>query len=215
MARKQAIGIMGGTFDPIHYGHLVNAEGARVKFALDKVVFVPCGNPPHKKGYPVTPAEHRYQMTLLATVTNPHFTISRQEIDQPGLSYTVDTMRAFRRLYGDETELYFITGADAILEILTWKDVEELIALCNFIAATRPGYSLTGLEAIVATLRETRKKDLRVDSVEVPALMISSTDIRERVRLGQPIKYLLPETVENYIFKEGLYRGYSGHGVSI
>jgi nicotinate-nucleotide adenylyltransferase len=206
MVRKKAIGIMGGTFDPIHYGHLVNADGARVKFNLDKVIFVPSGTPPHKKEYPVTASEHRYLMTLLATISNPYFGISRSEIDRPGLSYAVDTLRDFRQRYGNDTELYFITGADAILEILTWKDVGELITLCNFIAATRPGYSLAGLEAIVSTIRATRKPDFGVDSVEVPALVISSTDIRERVRSAQPIKYLLPETVENYIRKEGLYR---------
>lgn len=205
MQEKKRIGIIGGTFDPIHYGHLVNAEGARVEFGLDKVVFVPSGNPPHKKDYRVTDPEDRYLMTLLATITNPHFELSRLEIDRPGLSYTVDTIRECKAIYGDAVELYFITGADAILEILTWKNVGELITLCQFVAATRPGYSLTGLKRIVSIIRQQEQKDFTVHCIEVPALMISSTDIRARVKKGQPIKYLLPEAVEDYIYKEKLY----------
>jgi nicotinate-nucleotide adenylyltransferase len=204
---KKRIGIIGGTFDPIHYGHLVNAEGARVEFGLDKVIFVPSGKPPHKKDYHITDPEDRYLMTLLATITNPHFELSRAEIDRTGLSYTVDTIREFKTAYGGVADLFFITGADAILEILTWKNVGELITLCQFVAATRPGYSLTGLQNIVSTVRQKERADFTVHSIEVPALMISSTDIRHRVAGGRPIKYLLPEAVENYIFKEKLYVG--------
>lgn len=202
---KRRIGIIGGTFDPIHYGHLVNAEGARAEFGLDKVIFVPTGRPPHKKDYRITDSEDRYLMALLATITNPHFELSRLEIDRTGLSYTVDTIREFRAVYGETADLYFITGADAILEILTWKNVGELITLCHFVAATRPGYSLTGLQNIVSAVRQQEQADFTVHCIEVPALMISSTDIRRRVKNGQPIKYLLPEAVENYIIKEQLY----------
>lgn len=205
MQAKKRIGIIGGTFDPIHYGHLVNAEGARAEFGLDKVIFVPAGNPPHKKNYRITDSEDRYLMTLLATITNPHFELSRLEIDRTGLSYTVDTIREFKAVYGAAADLFFITGADAILEILTWKGVGELITLCQFVAATRPGYSLTGLQNIVAAVRQQERRDFTVHSIEVPALMISSTDIRSRVKNRKPIKYLLPEAVENYIIKEKLY----------
>ncbi len=138
---------MGGTFDPIHYGHLIAAEEARYRFQLARVVFVPCGQPPHKKPYAVTPAEHRYAMTLLATASNPHFIVSRIEIDRPGPSYSVDTVRLLRQQLPD-AELFFITGADAVLEILTWKDSDELIGLCRFIAVTRPGYDLRQLERL-------------------------------------------------------------------
>ena len=138
----QRIGIMGGTFDPIHYGHLVTAEQAHYQFNLDKVVFVPSGLPPHKVGKHITSPGHRHMMTVLATTSNPHFEVSSIEVDRVGPSYTIDTVRAFRDRYGDEAGLYFITGADAILEMLEWKDSDTLLELCEFIAATRPGYAL-------------------------------------------------------------------------
>ncbi|HHY60077.1 MAG TPA: nicotinate-nucleotide adenylyltransferase [Clostridia bacterium] len=197
------IGIMGGTFDPIHYGHLVTAEAALHAYQLEEVIFVPSGRPPHKKNYRVTAAEHRYLMTILAVATNPRFHASRIEIDRTGYSYTVDTIKAFRELYGPQAELYFITGADAILEILTWKNVKNLPELCLFIAATRPGFDLQALDKVFTELPELEG---RLHLLEVPALAISSSDIRKRVREGRPIKYLLPETVEQYIYKNGLYR---------
>jgi len=195
------VGIMGGTFDPIHYGHLVTAEAARWEYCLHKVVFVPSGRPPHKKDYPVTAPHHRYHMTLLATASNPYFEVSPMEIEREGYSYAIDTVLAFRRIYGPEAELFFITGADAILEILTWKDVDRLLQECRFIAATRPGYQLERLEKVPVQGRH------RIHPIEVPALAISSTDIRWRVKNKKPIKYLLPEPVEDYIYREGLYRG--------
>lgn len=198
------VGIMGGTFDPIHYGHLVTAEIARTEYSLDTVVFVPSGNPPHKKGYPVTPAEDRYMMTVLATITNPNFEVSRIEVDRPGPSYTIDTLKAFRELYGPDAELFFITGADATLEIFTWRDTPSLLKLCNFIAATRPGYDIERLECMVEEIRKYTHNSVHI--MEVPALAISSTDIRRRVREGRPIRYLLPDTVASYIAKSGLYR---------
>ncbi|MGI9950841.1 nicotinate-nucleotide adenylyltransferase [Moorellaceae bacterium AZ2] len=201
----QHVGLMGGTFDPIHYGHLVAAEEARDEFKLERVIFIPSGHPPHKKDCLVTPAEHRYRMTVLATASNHYFEVSRIEIDRPGLSYTIDTVTEFRRLLGPEPELYFITGADAILEILHWKDVEDLLRKCRFIAATRPGFPLEKLKDLKPQLPPDGWQ--RIHFLEVPALAISSTDIRRRVREGKTIKYLLPEAVEEYIRREGLYLG--------
>lgn len=198
----KGVGIMGGTFDPIHFGHLVTAEAALAAFNLDQVIFVPSGRPPHKKNYDVSDAEARYLMAILAVATNAHFRVSRVEIDRPGYSYAIDTVMSFRELYGEETELFFITGADAILEILTWKKVESLLGLCQFIAATRPGFDLRSLDSVLAELPDLNG---RLHYLEVPALAISSTDIRRRVMQGRPIKYLLPETVEQYIYKIGLY----------
>ncbi len=206
MLKDRAVGIMGGTFDPIHFGHLVIAEGARVQFNLDEILFVPSGSPPHKERESISPAAQRYRMTVLATQDNPHFHVSRLEVDRPGPSYAVDTVRTLRDLYTKETDLYFITGADAILQILSWKDVGDMISMCKLVAATRPGYSLDGLEEIILKVRKEHKEDFNVFCIEVPALMISSTDIRNRVRNGLPIKYLLPDEVERYIIEGGLYK---------
>lgn len=201
--RRRRLGLMGGTFDPIHYGHLVTAEGARVGFELERVLFVPSGWPPHKAAHEVSHAEHRYLMAVLATSSNPYFDVSRVDIDREGPSYTVDTLERSRELLGEESELYFITGADAILEILSWKDPERLLASCHFIAATRPGYDLGRLESTIGELF--RRFRHRIEVVQVPGLSISSSDIRERVRRGLPIRYLVPEPVADYIFKHRLY----------
>jgi len=198
------VGLMGGTFDPIHYGHLVTAEVVRAKFSLDLVIFVPAGIPPHKRGIKISSGTDRYMMTVLATVTNPHFEVSRTELDRPGPSYAIDTVRHFRKEFGTETEIFFITGADAAVEILTWKDAKDLLKECGFIVATRPGCSTGELER---RLQEARLHSAHcICVVEVPALAISSTDIRRRVGQGEPIRYLLPQNVENYIHKRGLYR---------
>jgi len=191
---------MGGTFNPIHLGHLVTAEEALYAFALREVVFVPAGQPWQKDRSGVADAEHRYLMTVIATASNPHFRVSRMEIERPGPTYTIETLRRLRTEIGD-VELYFITGADAILQILTWKDPEEVLGEARFIAATRPGYDLDRLE-----------KELpegfgdRVHVLEIPALTISSTDVRRRVRDGRPVRYLVPEGVARYVEKSGLYR---------
>ncbi len=194
------IGLMGGTFDPIHFGHLVIGEEVRIRYGLEKVIFVPCGMPAHKKSYEVTAAEHRYTMSVLATVTNPYFEASRLELDRPGPSYAIDTIRSFQEMYHGEAEIVFITGADAILEILTWHKNEALVRLCRFVAATRPGYPLDGLQQLP------REYLGQIDIVEVPGIEISSTDIRERVRSNLPIRYLTPPETEAYILKHGLYR---------
>ncbi|MEA4884910.1 MAG: nicotinate-nucleotide adenylyltransferase [Clostridia bacterium] len=198
----QRIAIMGGTFDPIHYGHLVAAEEAAYRFSLDRVVFVPSGRPPHKMGQTITPPAERYMMTLLATMTNPHFEVSSVEIDRPGPSYAVDTVREFRDRYGAEIALYFITGADAIIEMSGWKDASSLIQMCDFVAASRPGYAIQ-VDRIEEIFGHYSGK---VHFFEVPALAISSTDIRARVRAGQPVRYLLPDNVIGYIQKAGLYQ---------
>lgn len=198
---ERRLGIMGGTFDPIHLGHLVTAEQARADLGLDEVVFVPAGRPWQKDG--TTPAGHRYLMTVLATAANPSFTISRIEIDRHGPTYTVETLRAVRRARPDD-HLFFITGADAIVNILTWKDADECLELADFVAATRPGHDTVGLTELgVAD---------RVTFLDVPALAISSTDVRERFSAGRSVRYLIPREVEEYARKHGLY-GTVGHGL--
>ena len=193
------LGVMGGTFDPIHYGHLVTAEEALVQFGLDEVVFVPTGRPWMKAGRDVSPAEDRYLMTVIATASNPRFRVSRIEIDREGPTYTVDTLRTLATDNPD-AELYFVTGADAIFEIFDWKDSHEVLGLAHFIAATRPGYDLRRFE------ERSESKHPNVSAMNIPALAISSTDVRARVREGRPIRYLLPEGVKSYIEKVGLYR---------
>ncbi len=193
------LGIMGGTFDPIHHGHLLTAEEAAVQFALDEVVFVPTGQPWMKEGREVSATEHRYLMTVIATASNPRFSVSRVEIDRDGPTYTVETLHALQEEHPD-AELFFVTGADAMLEILHWKDPEEVLSLAHVIAATRPGYDLARFEA------EASSHHPNVSVMNIPALAISSTDIRQRVRAGRPIRYLVPEGVKSYIEKAGLYR---------
>ena len=194
---------MGGTFDPVHYGHLVAAEGVRHEFNLDKVIFVPSGRPPHKTENRITNPGHRLSMTELATASNPYFEVSSLEVKRPGLSYTIDTIMDFHSMY-EYLELYFITGGDALLEILTWKDVDKLFSLCKFIAVTRPGYSFENLGEKMPGLPESFLRNIH--TMEVPALAISSTDIRKRIRTGRSIKYLLPEAVEHYINSCYLYK---------
>lgn len=197
------LGIMGGTFDPIHYGHLVTAEGARYEFSLEKVIFIPAGRPPHKPGRVITDPWRRYAMTRLAVASNPCFQASSLEVERPGPSYTIDTVLKMSQFHPGK-ELFFITGADAVLEILTWKNVEELLLLCRVISATRPGYRLEGLWERLENLSGQYKDSIIF--MEVPSLAISSTDIRNRVGDGRPVKYLLPEPVEDYIYKNGLYK---------
>ncbi len=184
---------MGGTFDPIHNGHLVAASEVQQQFGLDEVVFVPTGRPWMKSG--VSESEHRYLMTVIATAANPRFTVSRVDIDREGPTYTVDTLRDLRGLRPD-AELFFITGADALAQILDWKDVEEIWDLAHLVAVSRPGHSLSTRGLPVD----------RVSSMEVPALAISSTDCRDRVGRGFPVWYLVPDGVVQYIAKHRLYR---------
>jgi nicotinate-nucleotide adenylyltransferase len=197
MSRR--IGVMGGTFDPIHHGHLVAAEEARWQFDLDRVVFVPTGRP-WQKPVGVSPAEDRYRMTVLATASNPAFTVSRLEVDHQGPTYTVDTLRRLRAAHPAGTRLFFITGADAVLQILTWKEPDQVLALAEFIAATRPGFDLARLIGQVPGAAG------RVHRMEIPALAISSSDLRTRVARGAPIQYLVPDEVARYIHDHALYQ---------
>ena len=185
---------MGGTFDPIHHGHLVAASECQARFGLDEVLFVPTGEPWQKEGRDVSPAEHRYLMTVIATASNPRFTVSRVDIERDGPTYTIDTLRDVHADRPD-SELFFITGADALAQILTWKDVDELWDLAHFIGVTRPGHELSdkGLPTEKITLEE------------VPAMAISSTDCRARVGRGMPVWYLVPDGVVQYINKHHLY----------
>lgn len=200
---KPKIGIMGGTFDPIHIGHLVTAEAVRIEYLLDKVIFIPAANPPHKQDQQVTPAMHRYIMTVMATNSNPYFFVSDIELERPGLSYTIDTVTRLIGRFGAQTDFYCITGADAIQELPTWEKVHELLALCHFIAATRPG-CISTLDDVITYFGSQGRK--RIHRLATPELEISSTDIRDRVKNGLSIKYIVPESVETYILKEGLYR---------
>ncbi|MEU6404744.1 nicotinate-nucleotide adenylyltransferase [Streptomyces sp. NPDC046985] len=193
---RRRLGVMGGTFDPVHHGHLVAASEVAAQFRLDEVVFVPTGQPWQKSDRAVSPAEDRYLMTVIATAENPQFSVSRIDVDRGGPTYTGDTLRDLRTLNPD-TDLFFITGADALAQILTWRDPEELFALAHFIGVTRPGHHLTD-----AGLPEGG-----VSLVEVPALAISSTDCRARVAKGDPIWYMVPDGVVRYIAKRELYRG--------
>ncbi|PII86491.1 nicotinic acid mononucleotide adenylyltransferase [Leucobacter sp. OLJS4] len=190
--RSRRIGVMGGTFDPIHHGHLVAASEVAQSFDLDEVVFVPTGRPWQKTR--VTESEHRYLMTVIATASNPRFRVSRVDVDREGPTYTVDTLRDLRAIYPD-AELFFISGADAVEQILSWKDVDRLWELAHFIAVSRPGHelSLSGLSGEHVSL------------LEVPALAISSTDCRSRVARGYPVWYLVPDGVVQYIAKHELY----------
>jgi len=192
MQRK--IGVMGGTFDPIHHGHLVAASEVADRFALDEVLFVPTGQPWQKSEKDVSPAEDRYLMTVVATASNPRFSTSRVDIDRVGPTYTADTLADLHRQMPD-AELYFITGADALSQILSWRKVEEMFALAHFIGVTRPGYELGDGHLPKGS----------VTLVEIPAMAISSTDCRERVAAGRPVWYLVPDGVVQYITKRSLY----------
>ena len=191
---------MGGTFDPIHHGHLVAASEVAHIFGLDEVIFVPTGQPYEKDNRKVSPAEDRYLMTVIATASNPRFSVSRVDIDRPGPTYTIDTLRDLRAAAGPQDQLYFITGADALSRMMSWQDADELFKLAHFVGCTRPGHRLSsqGLPSEEVSL------------VEIPALAISSTDCRKRVMAGEPVWYLVPDGVVQYIAKRGLYQQGAG-----
>jgi nicotinate-nucleotide adenylyltransferase len=195
-SKRPRLGVMGGTFDPIHHGHLVAASEAAARFGLDEVIFVPTGKPSFKQHQKVTAPEHRYLMTVIATASNPRFTVSRVDIERPGLTYTVDTLRDLRA-QRPGADLFFISGADAIEQMLTWKDADDLWKMAHFVAVSRPGHQLSveGLPPGVVSM------------LEIPALAISSTDCRQRAEAGQPVWYLVPDGVVQYIAKHGLYEG--------
>lgn len=190
------IGIMGGTFNPIHYGHLLAAEEARQEFNLEEIIFVPCARPPHKNQQDIAHPEDRYKMTCLAISSNKYFKASDIEIRREGMSYSQDTVIEFKKLY-QEAKIFFITGADAIAEIDTWKNASELPKLCEFIAVNRPQHKLK--------IKEEYLKFTHI--LEIPGVAISSTEIRQRIQQGKSIKYLVPEEVERYIYEHRLYKG--------
>ncbi|MFC4265756.1 nicotinate-nucleotide adenylyltransferase [Arthrobacter cryoconiti] len=191
------VGVMGGTFDPIHHGHLVAASEVASVFKLDEVIFVPTGEPWQKAKAKVSAAEHRYLMTVIATAANPRFTVSRVDIDRPGPTFTIDTLRDLKR-QRPEADLFFITGADAMAQIMSWKDNEELWNLAHFVGVTRPGHVLDDMGRSDVSL------------LEVPAMSISSTDCRTRVKEANPVWYLVPDGVVQYIAKYGLYQQLDG-----
>ncbi len=195
------IGVFGGTFDPIHYGHLVIAEDARVYLQLEIVLFVPARQPPHKPSGSYSAFPHRVRMTELAIADNPHFVLSLLEAERPGPSYTVDTLRQLRTEFGPDAELYFIIGMDSLANITTWHKPAELLTLCRVVVAERAGYSvdLTALEEALPGLRN------RLELIDTPELSISSTDLQRRVRSGLAIRYQLPPQVEKYIYEHRLY----------
>jgi nicotinate-nucleotide adenylyltransferase len=195
VTERKRLGVMGGTFDPIHHGHLVAASEVQSWFDLAEVVFVPTGQPWQKAEREVSPAEDRYLMTVIATASNPRFHVSRVDIDRQGPTYTIDTLRDLRAERAEGWDLYFITGADALEQILTWRNVDELFDLAHFVGCTRPGHTLS-TEGLPAG---------KVSLVEVPALAISSSECRDRVRQGEPIWYLVPDGIVQYITKRRLY----------
>ncbi len=206
LATMRRVGILGGTFDPIHYGHLVIAEEVYAALNLAEMVFVPAGQPPHKPGNIVSDARHRLAMLELAIASNPHFTISLVDLDRPGPSYTVDTLRLLREQWGAQTAIYFVIGGDSLEELLNWYERARILEqLAHLVAICRPGYNeatdhLEWLEARLPGIRA------RLINVPAPQLDISATDLRTRVAEGRPIKYQTPEAVEQYILQQGLYR---------
>ena len=200
---KHRVGILGGTFDPIHNGHLMMAEAVRDEYEMEKVLFIPAAQPPHKRGHKISPAEDRYMMTVLATCMNPAFEVSDIEMRREGPSYSIDTVRALLRATGGDSEFFFIAGTDVIREIHTWERIEELLSICPFIAASRPGCR-PDVEKTRALLGDLGVRQIHL--LNTPELEISSTDIRERVAAGRSIKYIVPSEVEHYIYKKGLYR---------
>jgi len=204
----QRIGVIGGTFDPIHYGHLAAAEEARVRVNLEKVLFVVALLPPHKLDEDVTPVEHRLAMVRLGIASNPHFEISRVDVDRPGPSYTVDTISILQEQWGPDSELFFVMGLDSLVEVPTWHQPERLIRLCHLVAVSRPRFEvdMRQLEASVPGISS------RVEIIDMPEVDISSSDLQRRVNEGLPIKYQVPEEVERYIIEHRLYEQSAGSG---
>ena len=199
----RSIAVMGGTFDPIHLGHLSAAEAVRRKYEPQRVLFIPSGKPPHKNGAAISDGEHRYKMALLATAEHPHFDVSRVELDKPELSYTVETLRTLRELLPEGADIFLIIGADAAEEILTWKKPDEIAAQCKLVAVTRPGVDAASIENHIAKLKRRFRKNFEI--LNVPRMEISATEIRRRVSSGEPARFMLPEKVFEYIKQNGLY----------
>jgi nicotinate-nucleotide adenylyltransferase len=187
---------MGGTFNPPHIAHLICAEEVYDLLKFDKVLFIPSARPPHKNSNEIVDANYRYEMTILATKDNPHFEVSCIELDRPGRSYTIETVKELKRQYGDGSEIHWIVGADAILEMLSWKSINELLEICNFVGINRPGYDISRADERILK---------KVTSLNVTNIDISSSEIRRRINQGLSIRYLVPTEVEDYIYRNGLY----------
>jgi nicotinate-nucleotide adenylyltransferase len=196
------LGILGGTFDPVHHAHLVAAQEARHQLELDRVLFVPAGAPPHKPNRPLSPARHRLRMLELATADQPHFAISRVDLDRPGPCYTVDTLALLRSEWGPTPTFFFIEGTDSLVDIPTWYQPQRLLDLCELVVVKRVGVELD----LPQLERQLPGITSRIHWVQMPLLEISSTSLRARVRAGRPISYLVPPAVEAYIREHGLYR---------
>jgi nicotinate-nucleotide adenylyltransferase len=196
------VGILGGTFDPVHLGHLIIAEEARSCLVLHRMAFVPAGQPPHKLDRTITGTEQRLHMLREAIAGNPCFELSRVDIDRPGPCYSVDTVRLLQELWGADTEIHFLVGSDSLAEMPTWHHPERLIQLCRIVAVRRPGYEID----LGALDRAIPGAAARIEMLDAPVLDISSTEIKLRVREGRSIRYLVPAPVERYIYEHGLYR---------
>lgn len=204
--RTKRIGVMGGTFDPIHLGHLAAAQEALEQLTLDEVIFVPAASSPFKQQEESTDVEKRYLMAVIATASHTRFQVSRLELERPEPSYTIETMRELRISYGPRSEFFFIGGSDTIMELKDWKEPEALLELCTFVAVDRPGYESDKIKTLSASERKRFASDPRIVSMKMPGMDISSTDIRQRVREGRSIRYMVPWEVIGFIEKNGLYR---------
>ncbi len=201
---SKRIAILGGTFDPVHLGHLIIADEIFEEFRLDSVIFIPSGIPPHKRDRSVTEAHHRYYMLSHAIASNPKFKISQIELERRGYTYTIDTLIQLKESYGEKSELFFITGADVIHDLLTWKDYTSVFSMCEFIAVFRPGFNKQSFFEEIEYLR--KEYNVKIHIAESLLIDLSSTAIRERIRLKKSIKYLVPEEIEKYIFENNLYK---------
>jgi len=199
-----SIAVFGGTFDPVHYGHLVAANEVMEAFSTDGVVFMPAGMPSHKDSSCVTDNELRFEMTKIAISSNPKFFVSRMEIERGGPSYTIDTVLELKKLLKPDAKIYFLIGADSVFQVFSWKNARELITMCEFIGVTRPGYNKRELYGRIKDINQSCES--KIHFFEIPAFDISSSEVRERIKEGKSIKYLVPEGVEEYIYKKGLYR---------
>lgn len=205
MAADKRLGILGGTFNPIHIGHLVIAETVREQYRLSKILFVPSANPPHKERQKVADASHRHKLVCLAVADNPFFEVSDIELQREGMSYTVETLKALRKAQTEPTDYFFIIGGDSVPELRTWKNIEELARLCTLVVVPRPGWDIERIAAEELGLPEWVTEGLLRHVVSAPLIGISSTEVRERIRRGESIRYLVPRPVEEYILEHQLY----------
>lgn len=200
------IGILGGTFNPVHIGHLIIAEEVYYRHGLSRVIFIPAGIPPHKGAENLTEAHHRYEMVKLATKDNDHFEVSDEEVSREGKSFTIDTVDANPERYGKDSDLHLIVGMDTVNELPTWKDIKRLSTLCRIVVVNRPGNTLANLDQLIPVMGKEKVEEIKRIHVEIPPIGISSTDIRNRLKKGLHTRYIVPSEVRQYIEKHGLYK---------